>query len=340
MDTNNIRVFHADAVPAIHKLPVSEVYPALGTGTAGLTKEEAEKRLQEFGKNALAEKKGKSLIWKFLSNFTHLMALLLWAAGIAGFIARMPELAIAVWMVNIINGVFSFFQEFRAEKATEALKKMLPDYARVLRDGAEQKLLADELVPGDVILLAEGDRISADARVIEDSDLRVNQSTLTGESRSVHKMRDQVVRDDLSRAEQPNMIFMGTTVAAGGGKAIVYATGMTTEFGKIAGLTQTLKEELSPLQKEMAKVTRTVSFMAVGIGLAFFLLSIVLVGTDLPVAFIFAMGMIVAFIPEGLLPTVTLSLAMGVQRMAGTRRAHQAALRSRDAGFHNRHLHR
>lgn len=316
MDTMSKQVFQKDIVINIQKLPVSEVYSALKTSGAGLSKAEAEKRLIQFGKNALQEKKGKPLIWKFLSNFTHLMAILLWGAGIVGFIAQLPELGVAIWLVNVINGVFSFWQEFRAEKATEALKKMLPDYTRVLRDGAEQRILAEGLTPGDIILLSEGDRISADARLIDDNDLRVNQSTLTGESHPVHKVRDEVARDDLSRAEQPNMIFMGTTVAAGTGRAVVYATGMDTEFGKIAGLTQTLKEELSPLQKEMAKLTKTVSILAISIGVLFFLLSIILVGTELAVAFIFAMGMIVAFIPEGLLPTVTLSLAMGVQRMA------------------------
>ena len=315
MDTIEKQTLKTDAVIDIQKLPVSEVYAALGTCESGFSNSEAEERLKQFGRNALQEKKGKPLIWKFLSNFTHLMAILLWCGGIVGFIAQLPELGIAIWMVNVINGVFSFWQEFRAEKATEALKKMLPDYARVLRDGEEQRILAEELVPGDIILLSEGDRISADARLVDDNDLRVNQSTLTGESHPVHKVRDEVFRDDLSRAEQPNRIFMGTSVAAGTGKAVVYATGMNTEFGKIAGLTQTLKEEFSPLQKEMGKLTRTVSILAVSIGVLFFLLSVILVGTELAVAFIFAMGMIVAFIPEGLLPTVTLSLAMGVQRM-------------------------
>lgn len=316
MDTMKKQAFQKDAVSTIQKLPVSEVYAALGTSKSGLAKADAEKRLDQFGRNALREKKGKPLIWKFLSNFTHLMAILLWCGGIVGFIAQLPQLGIAIWLVNVINGVFSFWQEFRAEKATDALKKMLPDYTRVLREGEEHRILAEELVPGDIILLSEGDRISADARLVDDNDLRVNQSTLTGESHPVHKARDEVVRDDLSRAEQPNRVFMGTTVAAGTGRAVVYATGMDTEFGKIAGLTQTLKEEPSPLQKEMAKLTKTVSILAVSIGVVFFLLSILLVGTELAVAFIFAMGMIVAFIPEGLLPTVTLSLAMGVQRMA------------------------
>ncbi|HWR18718.1 MAG TPA: cation-transporting P-type ATPase [Clostridia bacterium] len=316
MDRINKQTLTTEAMTNIQKLSIPEVYEALGTSERGLGASEVEERLQQFGKNALQEKKGKPLIWKFLSNFTHLMAILLWCGGIVGFIARMPELGVAIWMVNIINGVFSFWQEFRAEKATEALKKMLPDYARVLRDGEEQRILAAELVIGDILLLSEGDRISADARLLADNDLRANQSTLTGESHPVHKSKDAIFRDDLSRAEQTNRVFMGTTVAAGTGSAAVYATGMDTEFGKIAGLTQTLKEELSPLQKEMAKVTKTVTILALSIGVLFFLLSIAFVGTELAVAFIFAMGMIVAFIPEGLLPTVTLSLATGVQRMA------------------------
>lgn len=305
-----------EIVTEIHKFSPEEVYGALDTAKGGLSEHEAASRLKKYGKNLLQEKKGTPLIIKFLSNFTHLMAILLWGAGIVALIAQIPELAIAIWMVNIINGAFSFWQEFRAGKATEALKKMLPDHVRVLRDGQEQQLLAEDLVPGDVILLSEGDRISADARLVDDNDLRVNQSTLTGESHPVHKTRDSVLRDDLTRAEQPNMVFAGTTVAAGTGQAVVYATGMSTEFGKIAHLTQSLKEETSPLQKEMGKLTKKVSAISVGIGVVFFFLAIFLVQTEPVAAFIFALGMIVAFIPEGLLPTVTLSLAMGVQRMA------------------------
>ncbi len=300
----------------IYKLSPQEVYGALKTGQSGLSEEEAGVRLNEYGKNLLQEKKGTPLIWKFLSNFTHLMALLLWAAGLVALVAGIPELAIAIWMVNVINGAFSFWQEYRAGKATAALRGMLPDHVRVLRKGEERQLLAEELVPGDVMLLSEGDRISADARLVEDNDLRVNQSTLTGESHPVHKSSDSVLRDDLTHAEQPNLVFAGTTVAAGTGRAVVCATGMATEFGKIAHLTQTMKEEVSPLQREMGRLTKKVSIIAVSIGIVFFFLAIFLAETAPVAAFIFALGMIVAFIPEGLLPTVTLSLAMGVQRMA------------------------
>jgi len=300
----------------IHELPVSEVYSAMGISTSGLTQSEAQERLGKYGKNTIREVKGKPLILKFLSNFTHLMAILLWVGGVVGFIAHMPELGIAIWMVNIINGVFSFMQEFRAEKATEALKKLLPSYAHVIRDGEEQRILAEDLVPGDIIILAEGDKISADARLVEESDLKTDQSTLTGESHAVSKTKEAVLRTDLTHVEEPNLVFAGTNVASGTGRAVVFATGMNTEFGKIAGLTQSQKEEISPLQVELAKVTKLVSFMAVGIGTFFFIAAIFLAKANIYESFIFGMGMIVAFIPEGLLPTVTLSLAMGVQRMA------------------------
>ncbi|KNZ42603.1 cation-translocating P-type ATPase [Acetobacterium bakii] len=316
METLTTQKINRETEKTIHQLPVNQVYSDLETAISGLPKTEAALRLKAYGSNTIQEVKGKPLIWKFLSNFTHLMAILLWIGGIIGFIAQLPQLGIAIWLVNIINGVFSFMQEFRAEKATEALRKMLPSYARVLRDGEEQRILAEELVPGDVILLAEGDRISADARLVEDADLRCDQSTLTGESHAVKKTKDPVLRPDLARAEEPNLVFAGTNVAAGSGKAIVFATGMSTEFGKIAGMTQSQKEVQSPLQKELKRVTRTVSVMAVSIGVFFFIASILLPNANVAESFIFAMGMIIAFVPEGLLPTVTLSLAMGVQRMA------------------------
>ncbi len=305
----------SSTIASIQALPIPEVYQALETDPGGLTRAEAEARLIRFGRNALREAKGKPLYLKFLANFTHLMALLLWIGGVVAFIAQMPQLAIAIWMVNVINGAFSFWQEFKAEKATEALRKLLPSYARVLRNAEEARILAEELVPGDVILLAEGDRISADARLVQAAELRVDQSTLSGESHPVNKLSEALLRKDLARAEIPNLIFAGTSVAAGTGKAIVFATGMHTEFGKIAHLTQALGDELSPLQREIARVTQVVTAIAVGIGLVFFVLAVALAGVKWKESFIFAMGMIVAFVPEGLLPTVTLALAMSVQRM-------------------------
>lgn len=244
------------------------------------------------------------------------MAILLWVGGLIAFVAGTPVLGFAIWLVNIINGVFSFWQEFRASKATEALKKMLPSYARVVRDGKESQISAEDLVPGDIMLVEEGDKISADARLLASNDLQVNQSTLNGESNPVRKMHDPIVKEDLSRFEIPNLIFAGTSVASGTARAVVTTIGMQTEFGKIASLTQTTKEEQSPLQKELDILTKQISGIAISIGVVFFIAALFFVKQPFAQAFIFALGMIVAFIPEGLLPTVTLSLAMAVQRMA------------------------
>jgi len=297
-------------------LPAADVYKLMGVSEKGLPAQEVQDRLETFGPNQIKEGKKSSLLLKLVSNFTHLMAMLLWVGGIVALIARMPELAIAIWLVNLINGAFSFWQEFRAEKATDALKKLLPAYSRVLRDGVEQRILAEELVPGDIVLLAEGEKISADCRLVDQAALRTNQSTLTGESRPVNKTTDPVVQEKITYTELPNMVFAGTSVATGTGKAIVLSTGMQTEFGKIANLTQEMKEELSPLQLEMKNVTKMVTVIAVVVGIIFFIMALVLAGIEPAESFIFGLGMIVAFVPEGLLPTVTLALAMGTQRMA------------------------
>jgi len=305
-----------DAIEGIHKLSYQEVCQVMNTGAEGLSSAEVLIRTEKFGKNVITEKKGKPAILIFLATLTNLMAILLWFGGTISFIAGMPELGIAIFMVNIINGAFSFWQEYRASKATEALKKMIASYARVVRDGEEKQILAEELVPGDLMLIEEGDKISADARLVASSDLQVNQSTLTGESNPVRKVYDAVLKEGLTRSEIPNLIFTGTSVSSGTGKAIVIFTGMLTEFGKIANLTQTMKEEQSPLQKELDILTKQVSLMAMLIGVFFFIASVFVVKEPIAKSFVFSLGMIVAFIPEGLLPTVTLSLAMAVQRMA------------------------
>jgi len=303
-------------LPNIAALPADEVLGALATSAAGLTSEKAAEYQGKFGKNLIQAAKKKSPVLAFLSNFTHLMAILLWVAGIIALVAGMPELCVAVWLVNLINGCFSFWQEHQADKATEALKKMLPSYVNVIRDGEQIQVLAEDLVPGDVMVLAEGDKISADGRVIRASDLQVDQSTLTGESNPVRKTADAVCEPDLTPAETPNLVFAGTSVSEGNGRVVVTRIGMATEFGKIASLTQNMKESESPLQRQLDRLTKQVTLFAMCMGVAFFLLDVLFVHNGLASSFIFALGMVVAFIPEGLLPTVTLSLAMAVQRMS------------------------
>ncbi len=288
----------------------------MGTSAQGLSSAEATARLRQHGPNMLQTVKGKPLLLTFLENFTHLMALLLWAGGLIGFLAQMPQLGVAIWTVNLINGLFSFWQEFRAERASAAMRKLLPAKARVLREGIAQEISREDVVPGDLLLLAEGDLVAADGRLVETAELRVDQSTLTGESRAVQKGIDVYSAATVERAALPNVVFAGTTVAAGTGKALVFATGMKSAFGTIAHLTQSIAETPSPLQQELSRVTRIVTAIAVGVGVIFFLLAITVAGVSLAESFIFAMGMIVAFVPEGMLPTVTLALAIGVQRMA------------------------
>ena len=299
-----------------HRLPVEQVFAALDSDPQGLSSAEAQNRLTRYGRNVLREPPRTPLIRLLLANFTHLMALLLWIGGGIAFAAQMPTLGIAIWLVNLINGLFSFWQEYKAEQATAALRRMLPLYARVRRAGAEVRILAEHLVPGDVLLLAGGDHISADARLVRETELRVDQSALTGEAHPVRKTAEPVSGEGLSRVELPNLVFAGTSVVAGAGEAVVFATGMRTAFGDIARLTQSIGDQLSPLQREMERLTRAVSAIAVGAGLCFFVLAVAIAGIDLANGFIFALGMIVAFVPEGLLPTVTLALAMGTQRMA------------------------
>jgi len=297
-----------------YQLDTKEVFKKFNTPKTGLTKQEVAKKLEEYGLNEIKEVKGRPLYLKFLENFYHLFAILLWTGGILAFFADQPQLGWAVFAVILINAIFSFWQEFKAEKATEALKKLLPPTAKVQRDGGVEEIVASEVVPGDILIIDEGDYVPADSRVFENFELRTNDSALTGESHPVRKISDAVL-EKISITESPNMVFAGTTVAAGSGKAIIVATGMHTEFGKIATLTQSVKEELSPLQKEMKFVTKVVGMLAVGLGVVFFFVGR---STGQPLSFIipFAIGIIVANIPEGLLPTVTLALAMGVQRMA------------------------
>lgn len=315
MEENN-KTIDNNGFENIYKLTSEDACKMMNTKLEGLTAAEAQANQEKYGKNLIKEKKQKSVLMILLANFIGLMAILLWIGGVIAFFADMPQLGVAIWMVNIINGVFSFWQEHRANKATEALKKMLSSYARVIRDNQELQILAEDLVPGDIMIIAEGDKIGADARLLDSNDFQVDQSTLTGESNPVRKTHDPVLREGLTQSEIPNLIFTGTSVASGTAKAVVTSIGMETMFGKIANLTQTMKEELSPLQKELNRLTKQVSFMALSFGAIFFVVSIFFVKEPFAKAFVFSLGMIVAFIPEGLLPTVTLSLAMAVQRMS------------------------
>lgn len=306
-----------DEIIKVAQLSVEDALKELNTEQAGLTIDEVHTLQQTYGKNVFAKAKQEPLWKKFIANFTSLMAILLWVAGIIAFCANLVQLGIAIWAVNIINGIFSFWQEFQADKATEALANMLPSYTRVVRNGKEEKILAKDLVPGDIVKLEEGDDIPADIRVIAATSAQVDQSSLTGEVNPVHKDTHRIENvEKKNHADLNNMIFSGTNMMKGNVTGAVVKTGMNTDFGKIAELTQNVKQQKSPLEKELDTLTKQISILAISIGIIFFLVATFFVHYPLVKAFVFALGMIVAFIPEGLEPTVTLSLAGAVQRMA------------------------
>jgi Ca2+-transporting ATPase len=299
--------------PLIEQRPVA-LPPRPAPAAQGLTSEQARRELERIGPNVLAEGEGPQWLVRFARNFTHLFALLLWAGAGLAVLGGQPPLALAIVAVIVVNAIFSFAQEYRAERAVDALRQILPQRVRVRRDGQPREITAEEVVPGDVMLLAAGDRISADGELLVEVELKVDMSTLTGESRPV---RRHVAGGALGREgfDAPDRVFAGTHVVAGTAEAIVTATAMATELGRIAELTQQAPRHLSPLELEMARMTRLVAALSVSIGVAFFLLAGTL-GMSLSDRFVFAIGVIVANVPEGLLPTVTLSLAMATQRMA------------------------
>lgn len=304
----------------IHQLTAEEALRSLQSGPAGLSADQATRRLIEFGPNQVVRAQRESVAWQFIREFIHFFALILWLAAGLAFWAHwndpdqgMATLGFAIVGVIVVNGIFSFWQVYRAERALAALEKLLPPQVKVQRGGVFLQIPAAGLVPGDVISLEAGDLIPADCRLIEGFGVRVNVATVTGES--LPKARDAHPSSEDTFLNSRNTLLAGTPLVSGNGRAVVCATGEHTEFGKIAHLTQSLRHTTFPLQREIAFLSRVVAILATALGLLFFL-----IGLTIPLSFtqnlLFAIGIIVANVPEGLLPTVTLALAIGAQRMA------------------------
>ncbi|HEX6222438.1 MAG TPA: cation-transporting P-type ATPase [Acidimicrobiia bacterium] len=285
----------------------------IATGRSGLTALEAAARLEAVGPNQLPVPRGPGVWRQLVAQFFHFFAILLWVAGGLAFVADLPQLGLAIFGVIILNGIFAFVQEHRAERAGERLREIVPRRATVIRDGHHQEIEAVDLVPGDRVVLAGGDRISADMSVVEAHSLRVDESILTGESVPL----DKDVGDSL---------YSGTFVVEGEGFAVVGATGSTTRLASMAALTIGVRRHVTPLAREIRRLVRTTTFIAVGVGLVFIVASTAL-GVDFQSGLIFGIGVMVALVPEALLPTVTLSLAIGAQRMA----SHHALVRRLEA---------
>ncbi|HEY3450536.1 MAG TPA: cation-transporting P-type ATPase [Myxococcales bacterium] len=304
----------------VQRLTVGEAWAALRSSPLGLSSDEAARRLREFGPNRIERPRKVALLQQLRRDFFHFFALLLWAAaGLAFFAGRaqpgsgMERLGLAILAVILVNGVFSFWQEHRAERAMEALERLLPKEITAVREGVPRRLPAEQAVPGDVLLLEEGEEVPADCRVIESWGATVNDSALTGESLPRPRSEQPAGEEELARA--PNVVLAGSSLASGRLRAVVFATGMRTEFGQIARLTQASAEPLSPLQKEIARLSRVIALLSCALGALFFALGR-MAGLPFWDCFLFAVGIIVANVPEGLLPTVTLSLALAAQRMS------------------------
>lgn len=289
----------------------------LRTQLGGLDEREAARRLQQVGPNEIRRVSGPRWWRSLLDQLIHPLALLLWAAAALSLITGVIALAAAIVVVIVLNAAFAFFQERQAEHATEALRDLLPPKARVRRGGALVEIGASALVPGDLLLLAEGDRLSADARVIAGA-VEVDMSPLTGESQPVTRTADRS-RRAAAQLEAEDLVFAGTLCTGGDAQAIVYGTGMHTQLGRIAALSQTVVDVASPLQHQVKRAAQLIALVAVGLGVTFFAVGYLLAGLGLSDAGVFAIGLLVANVPEGLLPTITLALAVGVRRMAKRR---------------------
>ncbi len=296
---------------------VPQLLAGLRTEVDGLDEREAARRLDQFGPNEIRRESGPAWWRSLLDQLIHPLALLLWIAALLSFVTGVFALAIAIVIVIGLNAAFAFAQERQAQHATEALRELLPPAVHVRRGGAPAEIDATTLVPGDLLLLAEGDRISADARLIA-GDVEVDMSPLTGESQPVARGSERS-HPAGTPLEAEDLVFAGTLCTGGEARAIVYGTGMHTQLGRIAALSQTVVAEDSPLQRQVNRAAELIALVAVVLGITFFAVGHLLAGLSLADSGVFAIGLLVANVPEGLLPTITLALAVGVRHMARRR---------------------
>ncbi|MFD7611637.1 cation-translocating P-type ATPase [Streptomyces sp. NPDC059828] len=307
----------------VQTLPSSQVYASLRSSPRGITTHEAEDRRRRCGANEMP-RPARSRVWRQLAaQFTDLFAVvLLIASGITFLaytlqephVAGTLQLAVAILCVVLLNAAIGFAQEYSAERTAESLQEMVPHACRVLRDAVLRELPARELVPGDVVSLEAGDAVSADCRLVEAHDVMVNNAAITGESDAVGRISEPE-RSGFPLLQARNCVFMGTDVVAGTGKAVVFGTGQSTEFGRIFRLTAAAPRQKTPLQLQVASMARRVAGTALAVGALLFVVRVP-AGEELVPSFVFALGVMVALVPEGLPATLSVSLAIGVRRMA------------------------
>jgi len=298
-----------------HALKAEKILKALQSKNTGLTTQEAEKRLGIYGANKIEKEKKESPLKVFLSQFQDfLIVILLIATGISFALGEVFD-GIIIFSIVFLSAVLGFIQEYRSQKAIEALKKLAAPQANVLRDNRPQKILAEKIVPGDILILNVGDKVAADARIVEEIGLETNESILTGESSPVKKQNIILEGKEIPLADRINMVYSGTIITRGHGKAVVTATGMNTEFGKIAKMISEVEPEKTPLEKKIEKVGKALGIGALTI-CAFASLLGVLRGYPILEMFLWGVSLAVAAVPEALPAVVTSSLSLGVWEMA------------------------
>ena len=305
-----------------HTQAKEEVIKRLKTNERiGLAQKNVEKRKEEFGKNKLDEQKKEPLIIKFIKQFNDFMIIILIIASIvSAFVSKMQGEndyfdSIIIIAIVILNAIMGLVQEQRAEKSIESLKKMTPDLAKVVRDGQIEEIMAEDLVPGDIIELEDGKYVPADCRIIESYNLKIEESSLTGETEPVIKQVESIHEKDITIGDMKNMAFMTTVVVSGHGKAVVTETGMDTKIGQIANMIIEEEAPETPIQKKLSEVGKILGFVCLAICAIIFLIGI-LKKIDPIEMFMTSVGLAVAAIPEGLPAIVTIMLSIGVTKMA------------------------
>ena len=297
-----------------YQIDAQSAVKELRSNSAGLSEAEAANRLAEFGSNELRESGIKSPWLIFLDQLKELMVIILIIAAVISALLGDYSDAIAIGAIVILNAILGFSQEYRAEKAMAALKKLAVPSVKVRRDGEVREISAVSLVPGDIVLLEAGNFVAADCRVLESADLQTQEAALTGESLPVRKISDGLEQPDLALGDRRNMVYMGTYITAGRGEAIVAETGMRTELGRIAGLIQTVRQEATPLQKRLGQLGKVLAAAAFLLVLVIFALGWFR-GDDHKILFLTAVSIAVAAVPEGLPAVMTIALTLGAQRM-------------------------
>jgi P-type Ca2+ transporter type 2C len=298
-----------------YSLSREEALSKLESDKAGLSVQETQKRITVYGPNELKKQKGKSPLKLLLEQFTDVLMIILLVAIALSFVVGEPTDAAIILAIVIASAVLGFTQEYRSEKAVDALKKMTAPNANVLRGGRELKVPADQLVPGDIILLYTGDKVPADARILEAFALKVNEASLTGESTPTGKF-SETIPERTSLNDRRNMVFMGTIITYGRGKAVVTETGMSTEFGKIAELVQTTPTEKTPLERRLSGVGKWIGIICITVALSVGAVGVLVEHRPIVDMILWAVSLAVAAVPEALPAIVTGALAIGMYRMA------------------------